>query len=65
MCATPRPKRKKVLGAIAGDIAAISALADIITGIPKMQHGMQRGLMSKLGCEGMEGWRTPNVRHPF
>ncbi len=23
-------------------------------GLDKMQHGMQRGLMSKLGCEGME-----------
>ncbi len=34
MCTTPRPKRKKVLGAIAGDIAAMLALADIMSGIP-------------------------------
>ncbi len=34
-------------------------------GLGKMRLGMRRGLMSKLGCEGMEGWRTPNVRHPF
>ena len=36
MCATPRPKRKKVLGTIAGDIAAILALADIMSGIPSV-----------------------------
>ncbi len=34
-------------------------------GLGKMRHGMQRGLVSKLGCEGMEGWCTPDVRHPF
>jgi hypothetical protein len=148
MCATPRPERKKVLGTIARDIAAISALANIMSGIPSVvgalptaqakkdwakiagahkpvanavaafpaavgkkagaddgapapvakaskalghceegqlapcgvlhthpprsaaglgetRHGMQHGLMSKLGCEGMEGWHTPNVCHPF
>jgi hypothetical protein len=36
MCATPRPKRKKVLGAIAGDIAAHTALADAMSGIPSV-----------------------------
>jgi hypothetical protein len=36
MCATPRPKHKKVLGTVAGDIAAISALADIMSGIPSV-----------------------------
>ncbi len=36
MCATPRPKHKQVLGAIAGDIAAISALANIISDIPSV-----------------------------
>jgi hypothetical protein len=36
MCATPHPKCKKVLGAIAGDIAAISALANIMSGIPSV-----------------------------
>jgi hypothetical protein len=35
------------------------------TWLGKMRHGMQLGLMSKLGCEGMEGWRTPDVRHLF
>jgi hypothetical protein len=35
------------------------------TGLGKTWHGMQRGLTSKLGCEGMEGWRTPDVRHPL
>ncbi len=34
-------------------------------GLGETRHGMQRGLMSKLGCEGMEGWCTPDVRHPF
>jgi hypothetical protein len=36
MCATPRPKRKKVLGAIAGDIAVHAALADAMSGIPSV-----------------------------
>jgi hypothetical protein len=36
MCTTPRPKHKKVLGAVAGDIAAILALADIMSGIPSV-----------------------------
>jgi hypothetical protein len=36
MCATPRPKRKKVLGAVARDIAAISTLADVMSGIPSV-----------------------------
>jgi hypothetical protein len=34
-------------------------------GLGEMRHGMQRGLRSKLGCEGMEGWCTSDVRHPF
>jgi hypothetical protein len=36
MCATPCPKRKKVLGAIAGDIAAHAALANAMSGIPSV-----------------------------
>jgi hypothetical protein len=36
MCATPCPKRKKVLGTIAGDIAAHAALADVMSGIPSV-----------------------------
>jgi hypothetical protein len=36
MCATPCPKRKKVLGAIAGDIAVHAALADAMSGIPSV-----------------------------
>jgi hypothetical protein len=36
MCATPRSKHKKVLGGAAGDIAAISALANIMSGIPSV-----------------------------
>ncbi len=36
MCTTPHPKRKKVLGTVAEDIAAISALADIMSGIPSV-----------------------------
>ncbi len=34
-------------------------------GLGKMGHGIQRGLMGKLGCERMEAWPTPNVCHPF
>jgi hypothetical protein len=33
MCATPRPKRKKFLGVIAGDYAAHAALANAMSGI--------------------------------
>ncbi len=36
MCATPCPKHKKVLGAIAGDLAAHAALADAMSGIPSV-----------------------------
>ncbi len=36
MCTTPRPKRKKVIGTIAGDIAAHAALADAMSGIPSV-----------------------------
>ncbi len=36
MCATPRPKCKKVLGTIAGDIAAHTALANAMSGIPSV-----------------------------
>jgi hypothetical protein len=36
MCATPCPKCKQVLGGVAGDIAAISALADMMSGIPSV-----------------------------
>jgi hypothetical protein len=36
MCATPRPKRKNVLGAIPGHISAHAALADAMSGIPSV-----------------------------
>jgi hypothetical protein len=34
-------------------------------GLDKTQHGMQLGLMGKLGCERVEAWRTPDVHHPI
>jgi hypothetical protein len=36
MCASPCLKHKKVLGAIAGDIAAMLALANLMSGIPSV-----------------------------
>jgi hypothetical protein len=31
----------------------------------KRRHGMHHGLRGKLGCERMEAWCTPDVRHRF
>jgi hypothetical protein len=47
MCTTPLPKRKKVLGVIAGDIAAISALADIMYGIPSVVGALPTAQVKK------------------
>jgi hypothetical protein len=58
MCATSHPKRKKVLGAVAGDIAAISALADIMSGIPSVVSVLPAA-QAKKDCAKIAGAPKP------
>jgi hypothetical protein len=58
MCTTPRPKHKKVLGGVAGDIAAILALADIMSGIPSVV-GALPAAQAKKDWEKIAGTPKP------